>query len=201
MKTGGRIWEEEKRTFPDTNRDTEMPQVRPCRSWIKICRSPESQIREMAGVVGPGFRRNPAHTKPDLEQYCSNLSKRVLQRCFQVGRQAGRDTLAGTGLSANRARGRSEESASPYGLPRPNWQGRPPDPSEGRAVSRRGRLLQPTITVPIEFYRGVKAIAKFLEMHERTVKRLLEERRIPAKKDETGRWVLTNLDYYQSLQG
>lgn len=60
---------------------------------------------------------------------------------------------------------------------------------------------QPTITVPIEFYRGVKAIAKFLDMNERTVKRLLLERRIPAKKDDTGRWVLTNLDYYQSLQG
>jgi hypothetical protein len=60
---------------------------------------------------------------------------------------------------------------------------------------------QPTITVPIEFYRGVKAIAQFLDMHERTVKRLLLDRRIPAKKDESGRWVLTNLDYYQSLQG
>ncbi|MDD5641836.1 MAG: hypothetical protein PHX53_09320 [Syntrophales bacterium] len=60
---------------------------------------------------------------------------------------------------------------------------------------------QPTITVPIEFYRGVKAIANFLDMNERTVKRLLLERRIPAKKDDTGRWVLTNLDYYQSLQG
>ncbi len=24
---------------------------------------------------------------------------------------------------------------------------------------------QPNITVPIEFYRGIKAIAKFLEMH------------------------------------
>jgi predicted site-specific integrase-resolvase len=55
--------------------------------------------------------------------------------------------------------------------------------------------------VPIEFYRGVKAIAKFLEMHPETVKKLLREGKIPAKKDETGRWVLTNLDYYQSLQG
>jgi hypothetical protein len=59
---------------------------------------------------------------------------------------------------------------------------------------------QPIVTVPIQFYRGIKAIAKFLEMHERTVKRLIVERRIPAKKDETGRWVLTNIDYYQSLQ-
>jgi hypothetical protein len=61
--------------------------------------------------------------------------------------------------------------------------------------------VQPIITVPIEFYRGVKAIAKFLEMHPETVKKLLREGKIPAKKDETGRWVLTNLDYYQSLQG
>ncbi len=60
---------------------------------------------------------------------------------------------------------------------------------------------QPTITVPIEFYRGVKAIAKFLDMHPDSVKKLLREGGIPAKKDETGRWVLTNLDYYQSLQG
>ena len=61
--------------------------------------------------------------------------------------------------------------------------------------------VQSTITVPIEFYRGVKAIANFLEMHPQTVKKLLRESKIPAKKDETGRWVLTNLDYYQSLQG
>ena len=64
-----------------------------------------------------------------------------------------------------------------------------------------GSAVQPIITVPIEFYRGVKAIAKFLEMHPETVKKLLRDGKIPAKKDETGRWVLTNLDYYQSLQG
>ena len=63
-----------------------------------------------------------------------------------------------------------------------------------------GSAVQPNITVPIEFYRGVKAIANFLEMHPQTVKKLLREGKIPAKKDETGRWVLTNLDYYQSLQ-
>jgi hypothetical protein len=61
--------------------------------------------------------------------------------------------------------------------------------------------VQPTITVPIKFYRGVKAIATFLELHPDTVRKLIREERIPAKKDETGRWVLTNLDYYQSLQG
>ena len=64
-----------------------------------------------------------------------------------------------------------------------------------------GSAIQPNITVPIEFYRGVKAIASFLEIHPQTVKKLLRECKIPANKDETGRWVLTNLDYYQSLQG
>jgi hypothetical protein len=62
-------------------------------------------------------------------------------------------------------------------------------------------ILQPTITIPIEFYRGVKDIAGFLKMTPRSVRRLLNEGKLPAKKDETGRWVLTNLDYYQSLQG
>ena len=61
--------------------------------------------------------------------------------------------------------------------------------------------VQPIITVPIEFYRGIKAIAKFLEMHPDTVGKLIREGKLPTKKDETGRWVLTNLDYYQSLQG
>ena len=65
----------------------------------------------------------------------------------------------------------------------------------------KGADVQPTITVPIEFYRGIKAIAQFLEMHPDTVRKLLREGRVPAKKDETGRWVLTNLDYYQSLVG
>ena len=72
---------------------------------------------------------------------------------------------------------------------------------ESEMPQGEGSAVQPIITVPIEFYRGVKAIAKFLEMHPETVKKLLREGKIPAKKDETGRWVLTNLDYYQSLQG
>lgn len=59
----------------------------------------------------------------------------------------------------------------------------------------------PAITVPIEFHRGVQAIAKFLDLHERTVRKLIRAGKIPAKQDESGRWVLTNLDYYQSLQG
>lgn len=60
---------------------------------------------------------------------------------------------------------------------------------------------QPNVTVPIEFYRGVKAIAAFLDVTARHARRLLNSGKLPAKRDETGRWVLTNLDYYQSLQG
>jgi hypothetical protein len=60
---------------------------------------------------------------------------------------------------------------------------------------------QPIVTIPIEFYRGVKAIAAFLDMTERHARRLLNSGKLPAKRDEAGRWVLTNLDYYQSLQG
>ena len=57
------------------------------------------------------------------------------------------------------------------------------------------------VAVPIKFYRGVKAIANFLEMHPDSVRKLLREGKVPAKKDESGRWVLVNVDYYQSLQG
>jgi hypothetical protein len=65
----------------------------------------------------------------------------------------------------------------------------------------KGADVQPIITVAIEFYRGIKAIARFLEMHPETVGKLVREGKLPAKKDDTGRWVMTNLDYYQSLQG
>jgi excisionase family DNA binding protein len=58
-----------------------------------------------------------------------------------------------------------------------------------------------SITVPIEFYRGVQEIADFLGIHERTARRLIQAGKIPAKKDGAGVWVLTNLDYYLSLQG
>jgi excisionase family DNA binding protein len=60
---------------------------------------------------------------------------------------------------------------------------------------------QTTVGVQIKFYRGVKAIANFLEMHPDTVRKLIRQGKIPAKKDTSGRWVLVNLDYYQSLQG
>jgi len=65
----------------------------------------------------------------------------------------------------------------------------------------KGADVQPTITVPVEFYRGVKAIAKFLGVHERTAQAFLHDGKIPGKKDGTGTWVLTNLDYFMSLQG
>jgi predicted site-specific integrase-resolvase len=54
--------------------------------------------------------------------------------------------------------------------------------------------------VPIKFYRGVKAIANFLEIRPETARKLIREGKIPAKRDKTGHWVLTSLDYYQSLQ-
>ncbi len=60
---------------------------------------------------------------------------------------------------------------------------------------------QQVVTVPIKFYCGVKAIANFLELTERHTRRLLNSGKLPAKKDLAGRWVLTNIDYYQSLQG
>ena len=68
-------------------------------------------------------------------------------------------------------------------------------------INGEGVPMQPSITIPIEFYRGVKAIARFLDLTERHARRLLNSGKIPAKRDEAGRWVLTNLDYYQSLQG
>ena len=52
----------------------------------------------------------------------------------------------------------------------------------------------------IEFYRGIKGIAAFLELHTQTTQRMLKAGKIPAKKDAMGRWVLCNLDYYLSLQ-
>jgi hypothetical protein len=54
--------------------------------------------------------------------------------------------------------------------------------------------------ISLEFYRGIKAIAEFLKMHPRTVQDHLRDGKLPAKKDQVGRWVLTNLDYYRSLK-
>lgn len=53
----------------------------------------------------------------------------------------------------------------------------------------------------IEFWRGVPVIAQVLGMHERTVRKLIAAGKLPVKKDETGAWVMTSLDYYQSLRG
>jgi hypothetical protein len=52
----------------------------------------------------------------------------------------------------------------------------------------------------VEFYRGIKGIAAFLDLHPQTTLRLLKDGKIPAKKDQSGRWVLCNLDYYLSLR-
>jgi predicted site-specific integrase-resolvase len=52
----------------------------------------------------------------------------------------------------------------------------------------------------LEIYVGVKRIANFLRVHERTVYRHLRAGRLPVKKDSLGRWVLLSLDYYKSLR-
>jgi len=62
------------------------------------------------------------------------------------------------------------------------------------------QTLPPIIYVRVEFYRGAQAIAQFLGVHERTAQAFLHDGKIPAKKDGTGTWVLTNLDYFTSLQ-
>jgi len=60
---------------------------------------------------------------------------------------------------------------------------------------------QPIITIPIKFYYGVLGIAQFLDVHPDTAREWLRTGKIPGKKDGSGRWVLSNVDYYQSLQG
>uniref|UniRef100_A0A7C3Z2I0 DUF3853 family protein n=1 Tax=Desulfobacca acetoxidans TaxID=60893 RepID=A0A7C3Z2I0_9BACT len=57
-----------------------------------------------------------------------------------------------------------------------------------------------TVELKLEFYCGIKEIARFLGMHQDTVSRKIRQGKIPAKKDDLGRWVLSNLDYYQSLK-
>ena len=58
-----------------------------------------------------------------------------------------------------------------------------------------------TIAVQIEFWRGIPAIAQMMGMHERTVRKLIAAGKLPVKKDESGTWVMTNVDYYRSLHG
>jgi len=53
----------------------------------------------------------------------------------------------------------------------------------------------------LKFFLGIQAIADFLRLHERTVRRLLREPKLPAKKDQAGRWVMVDVDYYLSLRG
>jgi predicted site-specific integrase-resolvase len=60
---------------------------------------------------------------------------------------------------------------------------------------------QPAINLRLEYYCGVSEIAAFLKITERTAKRWLQTGKVPGKKDGSGRWVLTNIDYYLSLQG
>lgn len=44
-------------------------------------------------------------------------------------------------------------------------------------------------------------IFQVLGMHERTVRKLIKAGKLPVKRDEAGVWVLSNIDYYRSLQG
>ena len=52
------------------------------------------------------------------------------------------------------------------------------------------QALDGRVPLKIEFYRGIKEIARFLGMHEQTVQSRLKAGLIPAKKDALGRWVL-----------
>lgn len=53
--------------------------------------------------------------------------------------------------------------------------------------------------VNLKFYRGVKRISEFLDIHPRTTQRLIKENKLPVKRDAVGRWVLCDWDYRQSL--
>ena len=59
--------------------------------------------------------------------------------------------------------------------------------------------LTSEIAVELKFFIGTKAIAAFLEASLDTTRKWLRKGVLPAKKDPMGRWVMTNLDYYQSL--
>ena len=52
----------------------------------------------------------------------------------------------------------------------------------------------------VRFFIGAKEISQFLGLHPKTVQKKLAAGLIPAKKDPLGRWVLTDLDYYNSLK-
>jgi predicted site-specific integrase-resolvase len=49
-------------------------------------------------------------------------------------------------------------------------------------------------------FTGVKQIANFLRVHERTVYRHLRVGRLPVKKNNLGRWTLWEEDYLRSLR-
>lgn len=51
----------------------------------------------------------------------------------------------------------------------------------------------------LEFYRGIKEIAQFLDMNPRTVRKRIAAGKLPVKMDGAGKWVLTNIDFYTSL--
>lgn len=51
----------------------------------------------------------------------------------------------------------------------------------------------------IRFYRGIKEIANFLDVSERTVYNLIKTGKLPVKREPSGKWVLSHLDYMQCL--
>ena len=54
--------------------------------------------------------------------------------------------------------------------------------------------------IELRFFHGAREIAPFLSLNISTVRRWLRLGKLPAWKDPAGRWVLTNLDYYRTLQ-
>lgn len=53
--------------------------------------------------------------------------------------------------------------------------------------------------IPLVVYRGLKQIARFLDMHPSSVKRQIKRGHLPVNRDLSGRWVMTNLDYLRTL--
>jgi excisionase family DNA binding protein len=56
------------------------------------------------------------------------------------------------------------------------------------------------VVVKRDFFRGYREIAEFLGVHPKTVARWIRERKIPAKKDGSGAWVLAAWDYFYALR-
>jgi hypothetical protein len=51
----------------------------------------------------------------------------------------------------------------------------------------------------LKVHRGAKAIASFLEVHERTVTAYAASKKWPIRRDPSGTLVLAEIDYYLAL--